>query len=368
MIEKTLEAPAENSISSIFPATMDADLGLFNQLLQMVDGEWSDSIQGICEHVLQRFKALGVVLSILDKRFDEFIYISDSINNDILKELVQDNVPLNNDTAVERMHRLYNGIDNFLKKTVFTETELEDLAAVYFSGDRKKGHEVIEKTRLKSIVAIPALEENSNYKCFFHIGTDRCLTDKELQYINKYSNQVNVALEIVFLVRDLYIKATHDSLTRLFNHKQGEILLRKEMDRVERSSQPLTIAMIDLDYFKKVNDTFGHQAGDRVLSTVGSILTEKLRKCDIISRYGGEEFLVILPDTGIEPAVAVMKRVKAGIEEHEFVFDNKKHPVTASFGLASFNPDIHFTESLFIVEADSHLYDAKKHGRNKLEF
>jgi len=368
MIEETLEAPVENSISSVFPATMDADLGLFNQLLQMVDGEWSDSIQGICEHVLQRFKAMGVVLSILDKRFDEFIYISHSINTDILKELEQDNVTVNSDTAVERMHRLYNGIDSFLKKTVFAQTELEDLATVYFSGDQKMASGVIEKTRLKSIVAIPALDENSNYKCFFHIGTNRCLTDKELQYINTYSNQVNIALEIVFLVRDLYIKATHDSLTRLFNHKQGEILLRKEMDRVERSSQPLSIAMIDLDYFKKVNDTFGHQAGDRVLSTVGSILTEQLRKCDIVSRYGGEEFLVILPDTEMEPAVAVMERVKTAIEEHEFLFDEKRHPVTASFGLALFNPDTHFTESLFIVEADSHLYNAKKHGRNRLEF
>ncbi len=368
MTENAAELDIVSSSSNIHHSSMDADLGLFNQLLQMVDGDWSDSIQGICDHVQERFAALGVVLSILDKRFDEFIYIADAFPDNILKTLLQNSVPLENNSAIERMHCLYKGTENFLEQTVFSDEKLQNLASIYFEGNSKKAESVIKNMNLKTIVALPALKENRHYKCFFHIGTDRCFSENTLKQITEYSNQLNLALEIVFLVRDLYIKATHDGLTRLFNHKQGEILLKKEIDRIERSSHPLSIAMIDLDYFKKVNDTYGHQAGDHVLVTVGAILTRQLRKCDIISRYGGEEFLVVLPDTELQSTAAVMERVKNTIESYKFNFDDKSYNVTASIGLAQYNPEKHFSETDLINDCDTLLYSAKNHGRNRMEF
>ncbi len=348
--------------------SMEADLGLFNQLLQMVDGDWSDSIKGICNHLQQRFCALGVVLSILDKRFDEFIYISDSFSEDVIDILKKNSITIESDTSIERMHRLYRGTDSFLEKNVFYNDTLINLATIYFEGDMGTAGKVVKEMNLETIIALPALEENKNYKCFFHIGTDRCFDKKTIEEITGYSNQLNIALEIVFLVRDLYIKATHDSLTRLFNHKQGDILLQKEMDRVERNSLPLTIAMLDLDFFKKINDTYGHTAGDEVLITISKVLTGQLRKCDIVSRYGGEEFLVILPDTEIKNAISVLNRVKQTIENTRFKFNGKDFGVTASFGLSQYDTERHHDKCSFINDADRRLYAAKSHGRNRMEF
>jgi diguanylate cyclase (GGDEF)-like protein len=169
-------------------------------------------------------------------------------------------------------------------------------------------------------------------------------------------------------VRELFIKATHDGLTRLLNHKQGEILLKAEMERVRRNRQPLTVVMMDLDHFKNVNDTYGHRTGDMVLQTVGALLTKGLRKCDIISRFGGEEFLLGLVDTDLEGALEVTRRLKDSIQFHDFSAGDGRFTVTVSMGVIAFDALRHTGVDRIIGDADDKLYHAKNNGRNRIVY
>ena len=124
--------------------------------------------------------------------------------------------------------------------------------------------------------------------------------------------------------------------------------------------------MLDLDHFKKCNDRFGHHAGDEVLRYISKLLSESLRKCDVISRYGGEEFLLVLPDTDLKKAVEVTKRLKNSLQNHVFNFSDTKYSITASFGVIEYNTDRHLNNELLIGEADEYLYRAKHEGRNRI--
>lgn len=348
--------------------TMNADLGLFNQLLQMVDGDWSDSIKGICDHMLRRFKALGVSLNVFDKNYQEFIFFTYSTTEHSETILSNNGIEISSDTAIDVIKSIYEVNKKILEPSVFNGEELLELARVYSDFNEERAVKILRELNVKTLSTVPVLNANNSFKCSIHIFTDRILNDSDKLLIHEYSAQLNVALEIVFLVRELYIKATHDSLTKLFNHKQGLILLNREIARVQRNRQPLSIAMLDLDHFKDCNDRFGHHAGDDVLRFISKLLTESMRRCDIISRYGGEEFLLVLPDTELKKAVDVIKRVKSSIQKHVFNFSDTKYSITASFGVIEYDPDKNLSGDLLIEGADALLYRAKSEGRNRISF
>jgi diguanylate cyclase (GGDEF)-like protein len=347
---------------------MNADLGLFNQLLQMVDGDWSDSIKGICDHMLRRFNALGVSLNVFDKNYNEFIYFTYSTTRHLETILADNGIEINPETALDVIKGIYEVNKKILESSVFNGEELLELAKVYSDFDEERAVKILRELNIKTLSTVPVLNSNNSYKCSIYIFTDRSLTDSDKLLIYEYSTQLNVALEIVFLVRELYIKATHDSLTKLFNHKQGLVLLNREIVRVQRNKQPLSIAMLDLDHFKDCNDRFGHHAGDDVLRFISKLLSESMRKCDIISRYGGEEFLLVLPDTDLKKAVDVIRRVKSSIQNHVFDFSDTKYCITGSLGVVEYDPDKHLSGDLLIDGADALLYRAKSEGRNRISF
>ena len=155
-----------------------------------------------------------------------------------------------------------------------------------------------------------------------------------------------------------------DSLTGLLNHTKMEEQLDIEVERARRQGRPLSFAMIDLDHFKRVNDTYGHPTGDKVLKSLSRLLQQRLRKVDVIGRYGGEEFAVVLTDTGGEDAVRVLDGIRrdlAAIRQHG---ENSEFSVTFSCGVASF-PD-HGTPQDIGSAADKALYRAKQTGRNRV--
>lgn len=348
-------------------AKHNADLGLFNQLLQMVDGDWADSVQGICNHIHHRLRSLGLTLSVYDPIFNEFIYISYSINHDIEKIMTESGLSILRGPMVDFFIKIYKNHPDILEEKVFDEKYIEKLAEIIIT-DPVTAKSILGKLGLKALTAIQAPVSYKQYKCYFHILSDRGLSEAEKGMINDYMPQLNVALEIVFFVRDLYIKATHDGLTRLFDHRQGLILLGRELDRVKRNKQPLTLAMLDLDHFKMINDTYGHQAGDMVLQYIGALLTDCLRKSDIISRYGGEEFLIALTDTPIRIAQEVIQRSKDSLEKHVFIHGEKSFSITASIGMAEYDPAKHDDYKEFIEATDTMLYRAKENGRNRIEY
>lgn len=155
-----------------------------------------------------------------------------------------------------------------------------------------------------------------------------------------------------------------DSLTGLLNHTKTKEQLNVEVERAKRQNRPLTFAMIDLDHFKKVNDTYGHPTGDKVLKSLARLLQQRLRKVDVIGRYGGEEFAVILADTSGPDAARIMNSIREDLSQIVQHGEEAEFTVTFSCGLASF-PEFSTPEAINSA-ADEALYQAKRSGRNRV--
>ena len=156
--------------------------------------------------------------------------------------------------------------------------------------------------------------------------------------------------------------AITDPLTRIMNRRGITVGLLDAMAQAERYRTPLTVAMADIDHFKQVNDTHGHEAGDRVLKDVAAILSDALRMPDKVGRYGGEEFLVILPHTSLTQARKIADRIRASVSKWDFDLGAKKIRMTISIGVCQFKSGEDLEQ--FLSHADKALYEAKKGGRN----
>ena len=163
-----------------------------------------------------------------------------------------------------------------------------------------------------------------------------------------------------------YKLATVDGLTELYNHRYFQESLKNQIEVAKRYNQSFSLMIIDIDFFKKFNDTYGHQSGDAVLRQVAQTLKKNSRNTDIVCRYGGEEMSIILPNTSAEEAMYSANRVLTAIAEKEFhLKNNATSAVTVSIGIATFPEDAKTPQSLIEV-ADKGLYYAKEHGRNQV--
>lgn len=167
-------------------------------------------------------------------------------------------------------------------------------------------------------------------------------------------------------LRDL---AFRDGLTGLYNHRYFQEVLESELERAARYKHPLALLLMDIDFFKSVNDNYGHPAGDHVLKEVSRVIVKLVRNCDIVARYGGEEFTVILPEIAITGAKALAQRLRRGIEQEQFEYDGQLISITMSIGLAAIEiSESKINRTLLIECSDQLLYKAKQNGRNRVEF
>lgn len=156
-----------------------------------------------------------------------------------------------------------------------------------------------------------------------------------------------------------------DGLTQVFNRKHWEECLAKEFSRAKRYEHDLSLIMLDLDEFKKLNDTYGHQGGDLVLQETAKKIQSVLRLCDIFGRYGGEEFAVILPETDIAGAEEVAERIRASVDQYTIDYQDKSISISVSVGVAKVDEtDLRYED--LIRKSDNALYQAKETGRNKV--
>lgn len=155
-----------------------------------------------------------------------------------------------------------------------------------------------------------------------------------------------------------------DGLTDLSNKKKLDTMLVKEIPRALRHARQLSLAMIDIDHFKDINDTYGHLAGDSVLRELASILTKRLRPDDELGRYGGEEFCAILPETPVDGAVRIGEELRKIVQDHNFMVEGEKIKVTISVGIAELQKGMDV--KAFYKAADEMLYQAKRTGRNRV--
>jgi len=164
----------------------------------------------------------------------------------------------------------------------------------------------------------------------------------------------------------LYQFSIRDGLTGLYNRKSFDDKLDSEFSRCKRYGHSMSLVMIDIDHFKPVNDTYGHLAGDAVLTNLSKLFGRYFRSVDFIARYGGEEFVIILPETPISGAVLTCERIRMAIANNEVHVNQHTLRVTISIGIAQYDSSMKTPESL-LDAADKKLYEAKNNGRNRVE-
>jgi len=188
-----------------------------------------------------------------------------------------------------------------------------------------------------------------------------CLRTKALQDELRQKNR-----QLEDLLKQVEIMAITDQLTGLYNRRRLVTILGKEFRRTKRYKTSLTCMMIDIDHFKRINDMFGHHAGDMVIKEIATIIAENAREIDTVARWGGEEFIVLLPQTKKEDALQPAERILNTISGHKFA-DVPDEQITVSIGIAGAPHPFIDTEDKLIQTADFALYEAKRRGRNRIE-
>lgn len=212
----------------------------------------------------------------------------------------------------------------------------------------------------ESLLALP-LEFSNELFGVLNIHQDKKINKQERQLYYLIAKQISIALANA----KNYELSLSDTMTGLFNHEYFIKRLNEEIETSQKFRLPLSLMLVDIDHFKKINDTYGHQAGDYILIAIAKLLKSSLRLTDIIARYGGEEFAVILPDTDIDSAYAAAERIRRLIETKKFLFNEKIITVTVSVGISELDKRTKSAEEL-IKKADDALYEAKSTGRNRV--
>ena len=206
------------------------------------------------------------------------------------------------------------------------------------------------------------------------IGLDRMaslrdprLTVPMLRAVRLLLEPAAVALDNALLLRRAEALSVTDDLTRLYNSRYLNLVLRRETKRASRSGRPLSLLFIDLDGFKSINDAYGHLAGSRALVEAAAVIRGSARETDVVARFGGDEFALVLPDTGCEGAFAVGERIRERIAAHAFLSaDNLNLHLTASVGVATL-PDVAASAEELVQAADTAMYVVKQSGKNGIQ-
>jgi len=283
------------------------------------------------------------------------IFLNVNLENEELKIYMQKGYALDEEITISENTRLIKHLKN-------------DCAIL----DREKAKEIMEGApdtarlykNLHPEVIIPLKSKNSINGLIF-LGKkliNASYSHDELRFLHLLSRFASIAVEN----SRLYRMATLDRMTGLFVHHYFQERLAEELKRSDRNKAPLTLIMADLDNFKMINDTYGHQSGDLILKDIAKIIHYNIRSFDIAARYGGEEFAVILTDTDIVSALHIAERLRKKVENT--VFHGTTEPVrtTISIGISQFDYKTDKNKDYLIKKADTALYKAKTEGKNRV--
>lgn len=224
----------------------------------------------------------------------------------------------------------------------------------------------LKRVTTDTLGVFPMISENKLLGYVVTKKIDEKLNLKEIEYMDELANQSATTINRANVYAEILKHATLDALTGFYNRHQLEERIKQEIATSHRQNTPLCAVMTDIDYFKKVNDTYGHAAGDIVLQSVAKVMRSGLREYDVAGRYGGEEFVVLLPFTKLDEAKMVAERLRKSVEDKVVDIskannETQEISVTISVGVAELVND----ETL-IKNADKALYEAKETGRNKV--
>jgi diguanylate cyclase (GGDEF)-like protein len=267
-------------------------------------------------------------------------------------------------------------IDEVARNTIKTFT--------FITGDRLKHEQVrthlesrqfesrwrkASNARLKSHVSLPLINEGKVLGCVsINSGVTNAFDAQALQFFSLITYQMASSIKHSQVISSMKDMTIYDTLTRVFNRRHFNQVLEDELKNVFRTKQPLSIIMVDIDHFKAINDRYGHDEGDRALIHIASILKASLRKHDIVARFGGEEFLVMLPRAIMKDAVVIAERIRRSIEATPLSVDGEEVHLTVSLGVAAVPVIWPESKEELIKCADTALYEAKGKGRNRVCF
>lgn len=215
------------------------------------------------------------------------------------------------------------------------------------------------------ILAVPLIRDILTIGVIILVNKSSQFCETDLINLNLFASQAALAINNTRLYEKAILQAQTDSLTGLYNHRHFFELAKKEISRAQRYKHSLSVVMVDIDHFKCINDTFGHPAGDQVLIAIANVCRKLFRNIDIVGRYGGEEFSILLPETPVETATEVAERFRYTIEKTVISYHRRHFSVTVSLGLAALRNDCTSLTRL-IERADTALYHAKAQGRNRV--
>jgi diguanylate cyclase (GGDEF)-like protein len=220
--------------------------------------------------------------------------------------------------------------------------------------------------RAESLLAVPLRARNRTLGALVLTGARGSFDASSRRVLEILANQGAATISLIKDREQQRQLAVRDGLTGLYNRRAfGELLVSAIANEDRREGGRLGLVLLDLDHFKKLNDTYGHPAGDAALRSLARLLNQHLRKGDQAARYGGEEFVVILPGSDQERSVGAAERLRAALQKHRFVFDGARIPLTASFGVSVWPVDGKEPDVL-LTGADRALYAAKQSGRNRV--
>jgi len=227
---------------------------------------------------------------------------------------------------------------------------------------------IIKKDKKSDVIVMTGYGDDYSYEEAINIGASDFIIkpvrlEELLLRLKRVLKERYLTKERILMMEKLQKLAVTDGLTKLYNSRSFYSQLETEVDRFNRYKHPLALLLLDLDHFKEYNDSFGHLEGDKVLVRFSQIIKSCLRANDTAYRYGGEEFTVILPETGAEEAGTVAQRIRAALEAERFrPIDGKKVTITISIGVTEYQSNEEL--SAFIQRADRAMYRSKQKGRN----
>lgn len=226
-------------------------------------------------------------------------------------------------------------------------------------------------TEDKKTLILPLKSEGKDVGILAAKSTNDKITEKDADYLAQLASQIATTINRANVYAEILKHATLDALTGFYNRRQLEERIKQEVSNAKRQNAPLCGIMTDIDFFKKVNDTYGHAVGDLVLKTIAKVIRGQLREYDIAGRYGGEEFSILLPFTKLEEAKMVAERLRKTIESRVIDIskvnpDSEKKEISVTLSLGIYEMKSDDNDEDLLKKADKALYEAKNTGRNKV--
>ena len=256
-------------------------------------------------------------------------------------------------------------IKNYLFTIIDDDKKQENEETSFIQNSVKIDNSVADKVISRSIVPLNIHNECIGYLSFHAVKKNAFIPPESENIINLLAHDFSMVFMLMLLYDETKELSITDGLTNLYNKRYFMEIFEKEFERAKRFNSELSLIILDIDYFKSINDTYGHLQGDSVLKEIGLTLKESTRKIEFLARYGGEEFIIIAFNSNIDSTNIMAEKIRKSVESYNFKAEKKPLKLTISLGVASLTNNIKDKHDL-IKRADEALYKAKEGGRNRV--